>query len=218
MGDVVELKRRVVASTHRFGHYFEIAYRAGRTPATSDPQAGLSVDGELRTWLHAGYGDDSFNSLVLVLDSDAEVVTPETIGASPSLWDSFDYHFLANTEAYLLQLLTLALRTKLGDMPVDVETVEEMEPPETEAPSAWDRGVRAATLWHDTGRVDAALPELVAIEICNAVEYAGRAFAVMLDESVSTIPREECGDFVEGMAISLTEMWREGGPEGEDDD
>jgi hypothetical protein len=209
MGEVLEMKRKVRVSVNRFGHVFSVEYRAGRTPQSSDPQAALQVDGRLLAWLEIGYHESAWSEIHLDLSDDHILVTPAMLGIVNATDDLTDHRFLSEAEEYVMGLLNEALAKKLAE-PFE-ETEETEEDDEGDEPlSPMERGMRVLTVWHNHGRDEEQLPELVAIEVYSALEEASGAIAIALDTSQEEVPREQCGNLIRELMASTLEAWHEG--------
>jgi len=91
---------------------------------------------------------------------------------------------------------------------------EESEPEPKEVPDPRnlhprERALRAVAAWHDHGKDEKRLPDLIAIEIYDALDGMGMTVADSLDED-EDVPREECGDAVRNLIEETLQTWRGG--------
>lgn len=205
MGDVLEMRCKVGVEVHRFGHHFRVEYRAGRHPSQADPQAALDIDGAFYAWLSVGFHALDWKALYLDLDNDRVLIQPEMVGMSPTTEDTKDHRFLLEAEEYVLALLTEGLVRALGASETAEERTQEVPDPRNIHPH--ERASRAVAVWHDHGKDAKRLPDLIAIEICDALEGMGMTIADALDED-EDVPREECGDAVRNLIEETLQMWR----------
>ena len=207
MGDVLEMKRKVEAQVHRFGHHFRVEYQAGGHPSQADPQAALYVDGVLSEWLLVGFHVLDWKALYLDLDNDRVLIPPDMVGMSPTTEDAKDHRFLLEAEEYLLALLTEGLVLALGAS----ETPEE-EPQSTVDPRNLhprERAARAVAIWHNHGKDEERLPDLIAIEIYDALDGMGMTLADAVDEAKDVL-RDDCGELVRALVEETLQTWRGG--------
>lgn len=207
MGDVVEMKRKVEAEVHRFGHHFRVEYRGGGHPSQADPQAALYVDGAFFTWFAVGFHVLDWKALYLDLDNDHVLIRPEMVGMSPTTEDTEDHRFLLETEEYITALLTKGLVLALGASEKAEPKSQEASDPRNLHPH--ERALRAVSVWHDHGKDEERLPDLIAIEIYDALDSMGMTIADALDED-EDVPREGCGDAVRDMIEETLQAWRGG--------
>lgn len=207
MGDVVELKRKVIEQIARFGHTFRVEFQAGRTPELSDPAAALYLDGTFLAWLMVGFAANDWGAIVFDLDDEVHLIDPPMVGMSPTTEETTDLKFLLETEEYILVSLANALGRTL------TKTQEPLTPTPGTTTFAPDprymhpraRGRRVAATWHDHGAVDTMLPDLVAVEVYDAIEGTGLVIADFLDEHDGVL-----GDRVREIVEAMIQDWRGG--------
>lgn len=212
MGDVVEMKRKTTAQVVRFGHTFKVEYQAGRTPELSDPAAALYLDGTLLAWLTVGFSDNAWGAVVLDIDEDVHLIDPPMIGMSPTTDNELDLIFLLDTEAYLLTTLTIALGSTLAASLAPPEARSpDVSPPDHKHYHPRERGRRAHAAWHDHDRVDDLLPDLIAVEVYDAIESMGMALADVVEEHIEEGgDRRECGQIIRSSVELAIETWKGG--------
>ena len=209
MGDVVEMKRKVETRVRRFGHEYRVEYRAGTSPKITDPMAALYIDGELFTWLGVRFIEDDWGSIDLAIDDDYMLVTPEMVGMSPTTEDEKDHQFLIEAEDYLLALLITGLSGALGAVERPGEGPSSTPDPRHLHPL--ERASRAISTWHDHGRVEKMLPDLVAAEVYDALEAMGMSLAEAVDEHIEEGgERTECGKLIRALVEEAIQEWRGG--------
>lgn len=211
MGDVVEMKREVKVQVNRFGHLFGLAYRAGRTPALSDPQAAVYLDGKFFAWAAVAFHMDRWSEIFVDLDEETILVSPEMLGITASSEDEADQRFILDTEEYVMRLLNEALAAALNkgsDPEVDEGASEPVPDPRNLHPRT--RGLRAVEVWHNHGKDEEQLPDLIAIEVYDAIEGMGLSLAEALDEIDDSVPREECGNLVRALVEDTLQAWHRG--------
>lgn len=210
MGDLLEMKPKVKATVRRFGCTFRVEYQAGRNPELSEPAAALYCDDSLIAWLTVGFKDRSWEAIVFDLDDETHLVTPQMVGMSPTTEADEDLRFLLDAEEYLLVVLARALGVAIE---AAVGPLEAREPskgardPRHLHPR--ERGRRALAAWHDHGRVEEMLPDLIAVEVYDALEAMGMSLADALDED-DDLPREGCGNLVRALVEGAIQEWRGG--------
>lgn len=207
--NVQEMKIPTIAQVTRFGHTFKVVHRAGNTPAASDPQAALYVDESLLGYLAVGTPLDDWSEIFLDRPNsdDSLMVTPEMLGMREGTEDGADHRFLIEAEEYLLALLADELsRVHGASPPGPSETLEMPLDPRNLHPR--DRAERVMEIWHNHGRDEAKLPDLIAIEIFDALEGMGMTLADSLDEEEG-VDRDQCGDFLRGLVEATFQEWRE---------
>jgi len=209
MGDVVEMKRKVRAQVARFGHTFRAEYQAGGHPSQADPQAALYVDGAFFAWLAVGFHVLDWKALYLDLDDDHVLVPPDMVGMSPTTEDTKDHRFLLEAEDYILALLTEGLVRALGASETGGEEPQGTVDPRNLHPR--ERASRAVAIWHDHGKDEERLPDLIAIEIYDALDGMGMTLADAVDEHIEEGgERTECGDLIRALVDDTLQAWRGG--------
>lgn len=210
MGDLLEMKPKVKATVVRFGCTFRVEYQAGRTPELSEPAAALYCEDSLIAWLTVGFSARDWKSIVFDMDDETHLVSPQMVGMSPTTEAEEDLRFLLDAEEYLLVVLAGALGKAIE------AAVGPLEAPEA-SPEARDprhlhpreRGRRALAAWHDHGRVEEMLPDLIAVEVYDAIEAMGMSLADTLDDDPD-VPREGCGNLIRAMVEGAIQEWRGG--------
>jgi len=203
--------RPVTVQITRFGHQFRVAFRAGSSLMASDSQASLYIDDKLVGWLSVNYREHEPGWQHLYLDpsDDTEIVSPEMLGLPPETEGLADNRFLTEAEEYILSSLSARLIHELaGTLPPSSETAQD---PRMISPKK--RGLRVAAVWHDTGRVEELLPELVATEVLDTVRCVGAILSNAVDVA-GPFPNdaEKCKNYIEGLIEGLIEDWQvEGG-------
>jgi hypothetical protein len=209
MGDVVKLGRKVSAVVNRFGHAFSVEYKAGRNTKRTNPEAAIAIDGKFFAWLTVTFDGPSWSDINVELAQEMVLVTPEMVGAPPSSEMVTDHRFVLEAEEYILSLLneSLAEQLRAFDEPLPEANVEPVQDPRATTP--WERGLRAAQLWHDSGKNEDQLPALLAVEVFDALEAQGMAIADSLDEAIDEVSREQCGALVRTLIDDTLNTWRE---------
>jgi hypothetical protein len=200
------MRRKIEVSVHRFGRRFELVYYAGPTPEQSDPSAVVKVDGESIGIATIIYHEPEWNEVnVMDLPDQYQLLSPSDLGINTVTEDLTDHRFMTDAEEYILTLLNEELARKLTARNVEEPPTEEQSD-EALMLTPLDRGKRVVDVWHNHGGKIEQLPDLVAIEIYDAVEHVGHALGDMLDES--DIEREACGEFVRGIVSEALISWK----------
>ena len=206
---VTEMKMPAVAQVTRFGHTFKVVHRAGNTPSASDPQAALYVDTALLGYLAIGTPLGNWSEIFLDRPNGDEslMVTPEMLGMRPGTEDGADHRFLVEAEDYLLALLADELSVVHGAAPPGpAESLEMPLDPRNIHPR--QRADRVMEIWHNHGKDESKLADLIAIEIFDAMEAMGMTLADSVDEETD-VERDQCGDLIRGLVESTFQEWRE---------
>lgn len=202
--NVVEMKRKIAVSVNRFGQVFSIEYRAGVSPKSSDPQAALYVNGAFLAWAPVVFHDPADWSEVSLDIADAHTLLSYSMLGMPSGGgDLADTRFISEAEEYVMNLLRDGLAKRLTDTPPEAGAPEEEQEEPTLSP--YDRGRRAVAVWHNHGKNEEQLPELIAIEIFDALDEMGVGLGAMLDEE--KIPRKRCGSAVREVVAEALSGW-----------
>lgn len=207
MGEVVAMQRKINVAVSRFGRVFELEFKAGPNPRACEPAAALSVDGAFLAWCAISFHDpDDWDEVHVALADDHRLLNPGDLGISEATEDEMDFHFLAEAEDYVMGLLNEGLAQKLADTAREpgAEPEEEDDAP-LMSPHA--RGKRVVDVWHNHGKQENQLPELIGIEIYDALQSMGLALGDLLDADPE-IPREQCGTFVREMTSEALDSWR----------
>lgn len=215
MGDVVNMMRKVAAQVVRLGHTFKVEYRAGQTPELSDPAAALYLDDVFLTWVTLGFATDDWRAVVLDIDGDHNLIDPTMLGMSPTTVDDRDLSLLLDVEDYVLTLLSQSLGNELAKIMTPPSELENYDPENALQLSPQGRGQRVLAAWHDLGEAIDVLPDLIAIEICDAVEITGFAMIDVLEDTpdgTCDSAREQCASLLQEMIESLLVQWRSGEP------
>lgn len=208
MGEVVAMQRKINVAVSRFGRVFELEFKAGPTPGACAPAAALSVDGAFLAWCAITFHDpDDWEEVHTALSDEHRLLNPSDLGISDVTEDEMDFHFLAEAEEYVMGLLNEALASKLSDTAREpgVEPVESAD--DSLAMTPHDRGRRVVEIWHNHGKNEGQLSELMGIEIYDALQNMGLALGELLDGDPE-IPRERCGEFVRAMTSEALDTWR----------
>ena len=210
MGDVVEMKRTVKAQVQRFGHYFRVEYRAGVSPEQSDPQAALYLNNVFFAWLGVSLPTGEWKDVFLDLDDDYTLVEPQMVGMCPSTENVADHKFLIETEEYILALLADELG---GQLDASAEPKKDDTPaPDPRNLHPRERGHRVVEVWHNHGAEPAQLPDLLAIEVYDALEGMGMALADAVDEHIADGgERRENGNLIRALVEDTLQRWHGGG-------
>lgn len=206
MGEIVEMKREIKVQVNRFGHLFGLSYRAGINPQSSDPQAAICIDGTFCMWAPIAYNAPKWSEIYVDTDQEHVLITPEMLGISATSEDPSDHRFLLDAEEYVLSLLNDQLIAVL-DRTATEDPQEDSSAPGVLHPRV--RGLRVVENWHNHGRVEEQLPDLITIEICDAMDTLGRTLAEVLDES-DEVPRSECGNFIRAVLEETFQTWHRG--------
>lgn len=205
MGDVVEMKRKVSAQVTRFGHVFRVEYQIGPNCEISDSAAALYVDDTFSVWLSVDFDEADQNVAMLDIDDADHIVEPSMVGICPMTESSIDLQYLVESDEYMLTELTLALRAA-----IEARALVSGPCPAPSNIHPWERGRSVAALWCDHGQVIEKLPDLIAIEIKDAVEAMGLAMAEAVD-STHEVNRDECGNLLRNMIEDALEQWESEG-------
>ena len=210
MGDIITMKPKIKAAVRRFGCVFQVEYQIGKSPELSEPAAALYCEGSLIAWLTVGFAARAWNAIVFDIDDETHLVTPYMVGMSPATEDEEDLQFLIDAEEYLLVVLAKALGVAIEAAVGALDSPERSDSaPDPRYLHPRERGRRVLESWHNHGRVEQMLPDLIAIEVYDALESMGGLLADALDEDEST-PRGECGNLVLAMVESAIREWRSG--------
>jgi len=210
MGDLVAMQRKINVSVSRFGRVFALEWKAGRTPRMCEPAATLTVNGEFLAWCAIAFHDpDDWSEVYVSLSDDYRLLHPNDLGISESTEDDMDFHFLAEAEDYVMGLINEALAQKLSDTARE-PGAEDEEPSEENDPLALtplDRGKRVVSVWHNHGERKDQLPDLISIELYDALQCVGLALGDVLDADQG-VPRDQCGAHVRETVAEALETWR----------
>jgi hypothetical protein len=203
------MQRKISVSVKRFGHRYELEYRAGRTPETSEPAAAMKIDGTFFAFITVGYHDpEKWSEVTIELPDDRPALHPADLGMHPSTEDEADFGFLSEAEEYLTALLNRGLAQRLMETSQDPNApATEEEEDEALSLTPHDRGHRVVEVWHNHGAPEHLLPDLIAIEIYDALEHVGNAVGNLLD-GAEDVDRGQCGEFVRTTVTDALRAWK----------
>lgn len=207
VGEVLEMKRKIDASVFRFGKVFRAEMQVGPTPESCDPHASLTIDGNFLCWCSVGFHEDDWSEVYLDLSNEHRLLDPSDLGISDTTEDQLDFRFLAEAEEYILVLLNEGLARKL--VTTATEPNEEPEAPEKTFLTPIQRGARVVRVWHNHGQSIDQLPELVSIEIFDALQHMGESLGELLDDNPD-VERGLCGNLVRAAVSDTLAEWRDG--------
>ena len=218
MCNVIEMKRQMIAQVSRFGHIFRAEYMAGPTREQSDRQAAFYCDGKLIAWLQAGFHLDDWGELYLQpADENTPLLSLEMLGLPPHSENENDAVFMLNAEMYIVGLLNTELARKLIETSKEPGLEEDDSTDDSWLLTPLERGARVVEVWHNHERHAELLPQLVAIEIYDALDVMGFVLAKTLDEADDLEPGQ-CGEMITHMVATMLSEWHSGEFEERDND
>jgi hypothetical protein len=182
---------------------------AGNTPASSERAAAISVDGVVCGWCEVVFADDyDWSQFTIDMSDDHPLINPPDLGIDENTESEEDLLFLTDAEEYILRRLndelSRELLTRNYSVPPSAEDYSDLSLPN---PSPQERSRRVVRLWQEHGSELEHLPELIAIELYDAVQGLGPALKDLLDETPE-VSRESCGSFVLHTLHSVVDHWK----------
>jgi hypothetical protein len=210
MGTLVDFKLPITVEIRRFGHVFTATYDYGPKPSLSAPEAKFFIDGSVVSYLKATYDKDVWTEWYLEPgDLEQPLILPEVLGMSEDTRNQEDLEFLFTAEVYILDALTSKVITTIGRLntskPTDAPGAQVVSP---RIVSPRDRGHRVTQAFHDSGKNISLLPQIVAIEVADAIDCMGFLLSEYIDEEQKDKGGAfQCGECVRDCIVDLLDAW-----------